>query len=30
MRIAADDELIRLVKERGGVITVGLFWEVFG
>jgi len=30
MRIAADDQFIRLVKDRGGVITIGLFWEVFG
>jgi len=30
MRIAVDEELVRLVKDGGGVITVGLFWEVFG
>jgi len=30
MRIELDENLAALVRERGGVLTVGVFWEVFG
>lgn len=30
MRIAPEKALVDLVRSRGGVLTVGVFWEVFG
>ena len=30
MRIEVPEDLSELVKGRGGVLTVGVFWEVFG